>query len=400
MKLSIIIATKDRHDCLKKCIDGLQYYLNREDCEIIIHDNSYDRNKSYSLKRSWEVLGNLHYYIFEEDISQVANYELATSYASGQFVTMIGDDDGICEGLIEVVDFMEINKVDAILGQFAVYLWPGVGSTTLRASNGLLQIPKYTGQIIKLDANIERLKCLNVGGTSLEKLPRMYYGILNKNVLNKVKKYAGVFFPGPSPDMANAFSASYFVNKFYYLDYPIFIAGNSTKSAAGMNFSRKHVGEIKDIPFLPKDCNSKWSNLIPRFWSGPTIWAQSVYESSSILNGSDDFIKDFNFIYLYARCSVFNFKYKSRIWKAFRSYTSKLGRFSILDISIFFFNIAKIWLSRLFSLVKNLQVRVKYQIFKNKGVDIESNLLDVAEATIWLQKNLDRSVIKFAIKNR
>jgi hypothetical protein len=36
--------------------------------------------------------------------------------------------------------------------------------------------------------------------------------------------------------------------------FPSFIAGNSSKSTAGMGAKGQHIGKIEEISFLPKDC--------------------------------------------------------------------------------------------------------------------------------------------------
>jgi hypothetical protein len=76
--------------------------------------------------------------------------------------------------------------------------------------------------------------------------------------------------------MAITASMALFTKKLYYVDFPPFIAGNSSKSTAGMGAKGAAYSKIEEISFLPKDCGSNWSELIPRYWSGPTIWAESA----------------------------------------------------------------------------------------------------------------------------
>jgi hypothetical protein len=47
-----------------------------------------------------------------------------------------------------------------------------------------MYIDTYSFKITNIDALVERKKCLKTGGTSLCNLPRMYYGIIKKDILN------------------------------------------------------------------------------------------------------------------------------------------------------------------------------------------------------------------------
>lgn len=67
--------------------------------------------------------------------------------------------------------------------------------------------------------------------------------------------------------MANAVSVSLAVNNHYYYNFPIFIAGSSSKSTAGLGLKRKHIGKISEIKHLPKNTLSEWDSHIPEFWS-------------------------------------------------------------------------------------------------------------------------------------
>jgi hypothetical protein len=178
---------------------------------------------------------------------------------------------------------------------------------------------KYNYSIKDISVSKEIDKCLKLGGGSLCNLPRLYYGIIKKEVLNKVKIASGYYFPGPSPDMANAFSAAMFTKSLVLFDAPLFIAGNSAKSAAGMGLSGKHVGSIEGNPMLPADCHVTWTKLVPKFWSGSTIWAESLLKSTE-LTGNFSYVAKFNFARLYADCLTYHREYNQLIYASIKEY--------------------------------------------------------------------------------
>ncbi|HFP9950180.1 TPA: hypothetical protein ACHOT6_005193, partial [Escherichia coli] len=95
------------------------------------------------------------------------------------------------------------------------------------------------------------------------RLPRIYYGLVCRESLDHVFNLTGQYFPGPSPDMANAASLSLVIKSFYYLNFPVFIAGSSSKSAAGLGLKRKHLGAISEIKHLPMNTMAEWNKNIP-----------------------------------------------------------------------------------------------------------------------------------------
>jgi Glycosyl transferase family 2 len=313
--VSIIVATKDRYDTLFDCVSSLLANYADPAVEIIVRDNSASPRID-AFAAAFGANPNLRYIADPRPVSQSENYELAVAAARGDYVTMIGDDDSISWGLLELARWMDRQDVDAFFPGFSVYIWPGV-SGRLAGTNatGSWSWSNEALTMRVVDAASEREAVLAEGCTSLESLPRLYYGLVRKRCLDEVRERAGLVFPGPSPDMANAFTLSYCVRRFVTSSLPIFIAGNSRKSNAGLGLRGRHVGEIQDLPFLPADTAARWNACIPFFWSGQTIWSQSAYTAASAMGRADDYERSNNFRGLYARLLVFQPGYLDRTLK-------------------------------------------------------------------------------------
>jgi hypothetical protein len=310
--ISIVVATKDRYETLFDCVNGLLINYRSDEVEILVRDNSAtprvaDCSQAFAPHR------NVHYWHDAAPVSQSENYELAVERATGRYVTMIGDDDGVAGGLVEAARWMDRHAVDAFYPNFSVYLWPGVEQRFTGANeDGWLSTQTVLEPPRMVSADAQRRKVLAGGCTSLEELPRLYYGLVSRRVLDQIRVAAGCIFPGPSPDMANAFALSYFVRRFAVGHLPIFIAGNSRKSNAGLGLRSQHVGEIAQLPFLPRETAARWSPDIPFFWSGQTIWCQSAYTAALALGRAAEFDRENNFRRLYARLIVFQGGYLGR----------------------------------------------------------------------------------------
>lgn len=317
-RVSIVVATKDRYETLFDCVRGLLINYGGDDCEIVVRDNSV-RPRANEFMAAFGANRCIVYHADPKPVSQSDNYERAVAMATGDYVTMIGDDDGVAWGLLQIADWMDRQGIDAFFPGFSVYLWPGV-SARFSAPNedGRLSFgPQLSPRLV--DAQAQRKAVLASGSTSLEALPRLYYGLVRRTCLDRVRADAGAFFPGPSPDMANAFALSYVVGKLAVAELPVFIAGNSRKSAAGMGLRGHHVGEIPALPFLPRDTTAKWNPGIPYFWSGQTIWCQSAFTAAAAMGRTEEFEGENAYRMLYARVLVFQPAFAMRTVRALRA---------------------------------------------------------------------------------
>ena len=60
---------------------------------------------------------------------------------------------------------------------------------------------------------------------------------------------------------------------------PLIISGQSILSAGGQGAEGNHYGEISKIKQLPKNTSKEWSKKVPLYWSGKTIYAESVLKA-------------------------------------------------------------------------------------------------------------------------
>jgi glycosyltransferase involved in cell wall biosynthesis len=357
-RVSIVVATKDRYETLFDCINSLLLNYDRDDVEIVVRDNSAQpRSDDFAAR-----FGGRRNVVYRHDptpVSQSENYELGVALARGDFVTMIGDDDGVAGGLLEIAAWMDRHTLDAFFPGFSVYLWPGVsGRLSFGNPDGWLSQGAWSAARL-VDAERQRRAVLASGSTSLEELPRMYYGLVRRNCLDRVRDQAGACFPGPSPDMANAFALSYAVKRMAVAELPLFIAGNSRKSNAGLGLQGQHVGEIPDLPFLPRDTAARWNPCIPYFWSGQTIWCQSAYAAAAALGRAQEFEAANDYRALYARVLVFHPRFSVRLLRAFSVRHARRGALRMgLEAAATVLAAGSLWVARVTGFVqRRLRVR-------------------------------------------
>jgi glycosyltransferase involved in cell wall biosynthesis len=312
--LSIIIPTRNRQKYAISAITSI-LGISAPDLELVVQDNSDSRDlEEYILNNVDDP--RLKYNYTPTPLSFVDNFDAAIGLASGKYLCLIGDDDGVNPEIIEATRWADTNDIDALKPTVsASYLWPesGVSSTlfTNVSTNGVFTIVPFSGKVIRPDPEVEMRKVVQTGGFKyLEtEIPRLYHGIVKRECLNKVREKTGAFFGGLSPDIFAALAIANFTKNVVSIDYPLTIAGACKSSGSAESARGEHAGNLEDAPHFRYRGTYKWAEIIPRFYSVETIWADTTVAALKAL-GRDDILRDFNLPLLAAHCVAAHPKYK------------------------------------------------------------------------------------------
>lgn len=367
--LSIVVPTKNRYKYLKYLIELIENF-HSDEIELVVQDNTYDNSeiREFLRKRNFH---SLKYYHHKEPLSVSENCSLAVDAASGKYICFIGDDDGIVRNIVEVVKFMNDNNVEALISKIVEYNWPDYVDTSRYRMSGVVFSSVFCKKsgFVNVEKNLHRV-CKD-GFGNISGLPRLYQGIVKRDCLERVKEEFGNYFPGPSPDMANAIALSFVVKRLFYYDTPVIITGQCRSVGGGeklMNGNLKYIGEI---PFLPKDIETTWDKRLPPLWCSDTIWPQSAIE---VLNKKHIKWK-INYERIYARFVFHHPQYNKCINNKFINrcvFEGNLFYFRIAD----YFRYTKVRLQSLFS--NNLLV--------NDNM-VKRDIEDIQEAESFIYQN-------------
>ena len=263
---------------------------------------------------------------------------------------MIGDDDGIL--LSEALDALATYKrdgIEAVTSPVLHYVWPDLEHPLITGYAGRLAKKPIKGNSAISDFNRHVGSVFrHAGAFGLQGLPCVYHGFIAKIALDRLYSLSGSYFPGPSPDMANAVGLTSVLSKISWHSKPLVITGHSAVSTAGAGTRKSHHGSIAAQPHLPKDTAQTWDKDIPFFWSGPTIYAQSLRSAARRCGRRGQDAR--NLACLYATCLIYHREYLQDIRTAIRH--SELQGFW-LWVQIIFFG-SKLTLMRAKSLLNNL----------------------------------------------
>jgi glycosyltransferase involved in cell wall biosynthesis len=375
--LSIIIPTKNRYSTLLPLLDALCSFISNN-FEIVIQDNSENNEAILNYLESNNDV-RLKYFYCNDKLSVIDNSDLAVNHAIGDYICFIGDDDGVMPYIVEVIEWMELNGIKALKSFKPNYYWPDQKSNYLsNDTSGNLKHERFNYSIKKVDAKEALDFTLRKGGTSMKMLPCLYHGIVKKEVLNEIFEKCNTFFPGPSPDMANGVALTKFIKEYTYVDFPVVISGKSAKSTGGQGVMHKHVSRIEDVGHLPLNTSKEWTDKIPKYWTGPTIWAESVLkaiDNCDIATGKNKF----NYTYLYASLYVFNYANRMVIFKNFQH-------------NIFSFNF---YISYIDILNNRVHVFLKNRF--SSSIEKYANVKNIGEAIKLINEKVDKSKLGFNV---
>ena len=291
--LSIIIPTKNRQ---KYCLAAIRQILslNLSEIEICIQDNSDTdilRNEISSIASE-----NIVYNYHEGVLSFVDNFSEAVSLSHGEYLCMIGDDDGILPSIMDMVRFMKGKGIDSLIPSLgAVYYWPSDNPIVANGEKGVLTLSYLRSKARYTNSQKALLKLLKgavQNYTSLD-MPRLYHGIVKKTCLEDIKEQTGKYFDGLTPDIYMAVALSFVCKKTLRIDTPITISGICPTSGSNDSATGKHTGKLEDAPHFRGHTNYHWDEHIPAFYSVDTIWAETLMQALTMFK-RDDLKSKFN----------------------------------------------------------------------------------------------------------
>jgi len=222
LRYSIIIPTRERADVLywslKTCT--MQTY---ENLEIIVSDN-------YSLDDTEQVVKSavderVRYYNTGRRISMSHNWEFALEKATGDYITILGDDDGFVPNAIEGINtILSKTKSDALCWHQSKYFWPG----NVVYPHSLFIVLR--NRVVSIDAQDNLRKVIN-HYKHYSSNPWLYSGFVHRSVIDRVKaKSRDAFFHSMIPDIYSGLAIGSEIDDYMYSTGAFSIAGNSSHS--------------------------------------------------------------------------------------------------------------------------------------------------------------------------
>jgi hypothetical protein len=282
-RFSLIVPTRNRHDTLKFTLDTC-IKQRFDNYEIIVCDNcSSPATKDVvdSLKSD-----KIKYVRASQPLAMSDNWELALSKASGEYVTVIGDDDGLMPNALYSLDqIIKSHQLKIVQWDRLVYNWPNVVGrelpnriyVPLMGKNRIIQSRK----IISLVANSKM---------GWHMLPMIYNSVIHRDLIESLRKKTGRIFKSITPDIYSGFAFAYLVEKYVSISYPpIGILGRSSASTGINGFECKEESPIvREHLLLNEQAGFSFPQRIPKLILSPVASAEPFERAKEALFSDDN----------------------------------------------------------------------------------------------------------------
>jgi glycosyltransferase involved in cell wall biosynthesis len=235
VKFSLLIPTRERAITLKSCLQTVvsQSYSN---LEIIVSDN-FSQDNTREVVESFND-PRIKYVNTGQRLSMSDNWEFGFSHATGDWFSILGDDDGLLPQCFESINqLIHQSQAKAIRTRACSFVWP----QAQRPDNfAPLNVPMRKGWQIR-SSKLWIKKVLNAH-VNYSELPMLYNGgFVQMHVLQSFVNLHGRLFYSRIPDVYSGMLIGHLVDNFVYSYEPVVINGTSSFSTGYAHFKRKHI---------------------------------------------------------------------------------------------------------------------------------------------------------------
>jgi glycosyltransferase involved in cell wall biosynthesis len=287
-KFSIVIPTRNRAQTLQYAIKTC---LNQdfEDYEIIVSDNFSTPETQQEVEKFNE--DRIVFVRTNQPLAMSENWEYAISHIHGEYVILIGDDDGLLHNSLSHLDkVIDSTNERVIRWEWILYYWPDffmknvAGKIYIPISNRVTEL--NSTEIIKKVANYE---------LHYKTLPMLYNSAVHNSIIKKIKGKTGVFFNSQTPDVYSGFVIAKSVKKYLSINTPLNIAGLSKSSnGAAQLYTNQKSNINEDFINLNEKAGLTWYANVPPINVLPAIIADSYYHSKDKLFPDEESVIDYN----------------------------------------------------------------------------------------------------------
>ena len=232
-RFSILIPTRDRPETLRHTLATVVAQTG-EDYEIVVADNC----SSAETRALVQALGapRLRYLRSDEVLPMADNWERGLDACEGEYVTVLGDDDGLVIGALAMARvLLDATQAEILSWMPHTYWWPDTIVPWLR---NLLFLDLGYGTIGCASRPV--LKSFYDGELSFGMLPQIYKSFFHRGVIEDARtRYDAFFTPRDvAPDVASGILGLHITESYLFSKRPLSIRGNSGKSTGTAQWMR------------------------------------------------------------------------------------------------------------------------------------------------------------------
>lgn len=223
VRFSLVIPTRERAGtlrwALKTCL--AQAF---DDFEVIVCDNCGSPATRQVVDEC--ASSKIRYVRSPRLLSMSSNWDLAVSHAQGEYVLVIGDDDGLMpHALCELDRLITQTGAKAVRWTSAHYTWPDIN---LPGQGNYLRVP-LSREIRTMDARAA-IASVIAFQSCYTTLPMLYNSAVHRDLIADIRAKTGRVFSNIYPDVYSGFAVAWAAGSYLSVDLPMMVAGSSGRS--------------------------------------------------------------------------------------------------------------------------------------------------------------------------
>jgi glycosyltransferase involved in cell wall biosynthesis len=235
---SIVLPTRQRHNTLKYAIQTVldQTY---KDFELIVMDNKSTEETRLVVESFAD--DRIKYHYSEERLTMSENWEKGLSFAEGEFIFFLGDDDGMLPDALEVgARILKDSEVEILSWDrnACFYFWK---DSILDYTQNILSIILTPPRFMVFDS-AEALNRVYNYKASYRSLPMIYSSFIHRDLIYEVMLVHGKYFCHNVPDVYSGIVNAYFSESYLFSSRPLSMAGSS-KNSTGASYAFPHISK-------------------------------------------------------------------------------------------------------------------------------------------------------------
>jgi hypothetical protein len=223
VKFSVVIPTRERAATLRH---ALQTCLDQQfdDYEVVVSDN--DGSPATKAVVDEAASAKVRYVRTPGLLAMSSNWDFAVSHARGEYVILIGDDDGLLPHALTELDKLTCERgAKVVRWEPAYYTWP---SFALAGHADYVRVP--LGRAVRELVGLDVIRSVISFQHSYSALPMLYNAAVHRSVLDELRARTGRVFPHPVPDVYSGFAIAAVAGRYLSTDIPMSVSGQSGAS--------------------------------------------------------------------------------------------------------------------------------------------------------------------------
>ena len=239
-RFSIVVPTRERAETLHF---ALLTILDQDfdDYEIVVHDNCSSPATREVVERHQS--DKIKYFRSDAPLAMTDSWERALSFAKGEYVMVIGDDDGLLPHALRILQQLLTSLSLPIIRWSRVsYHWPNHLFPVKRNS---LKIP--TGNNAYFIPGRAMIKMVVEQEMPFQNLPMLYNSVVHRDLIAAIRQKCGRVFLSAVPDLASGYALAYESKRYLSIESPMSIGGTSGKSNGLATLGRVQSGGGSEV---------------------------------------------------------------------------------------------------------------------------------------------------------